>query len=696
MGDNIPIHGSPPNSQTVAGKEELDLILFYMNVAFMVINNDGQVIYVNAGAARMMKREPAGMLGNSFWRLFPDLEDTAFQQALERCFRGGESIDFEYFNPSEQCWYEIRAYPGGTGASLFVTDITARKRSKEGLERSNERLDMLVRQRTKELEQTNASLIEEIHSHLRTMQELRLLESITRAISSATDIRTALITVLASICQEAGWALGQTWLPDANGAGLEWCPPSYWREAELEDFRLASQRICFIRGGDLPGRVWASGQTLRVSDIGADPHFLRKEAAHKAGLKVAIAFPVLAGHEVVAVVEFFMRKTGRDDERYITQVTAITGQIGTLIQRKRSEEALRDSEERFRLLIDGARDYAIFMLNPNGLVMSWNKGVERLKGYSSAEVVGRHFSLFYRPEDVSSGRPQRGLNIALRYGRFEDEGWHVRKDGSCFWANIIIRPLHDGRGRLVGFAKITRDLSERKDAHDKLQIYAKQLHLLSQRLLEAQESERRNLARELHDEIGQMLTVIKIGLQRLQEYGDRVDANTLLRDNIATVDHALARVRDMSLDLRPSMLDDFGLVAALRWYADRNSRSTGMIVKFSAAPDIDRFAPEIETVCFRIAQEAMTNVFRHAQAKHVYLTLQLDDTNLSLQVRDDGVGFDISRLDEFKIHRYSFGLFSMRERVSLVGGRLSIDSVPGQGTTVRASFPRIPLAGAAE
>src|SRR5438132_6957685 len=125
-------------------------------------------------------------------------------------------------------------------------------------------------------------------------------------------------------------------------------------------------------------------------------------------------------------------------------------------------------EERFRLLVEGVRDYAIFILDPQGLVVTWNIGAERLKGYTAEEIIGQHFSIFYQPEDAQSGKPARELELALASGKFEDEGWRVRKDGSRFWANVLITALRDENGILRGFSKVTRDMTERKEAEEKL------------------------------------------------------------------------------------------------------------------------------------------------------------------------------------------------------------------------------------
>lgn len=133
------------------------------------------------------------------------------------------------------------------------------------------------------------------------------------------------------------------------------------------------------------------------------------------------------------------------------------------------------SEQRFHLLVDSVIDYAIFMLDPNGVVMSWNRGARRIKGYSADEIIGKHFSVFYTPEDLARDHPAEELEVAKREGRFEEEGWRVRKDGTRFWANVVITALRDEDGTLTGFAKVTRDMTERREGEERLKEMNRQL-----------------------------------------------------------------------------------------------------------------------------------------------------------------------------------------------------------------------------
>ena len=225
--------------------------------------------------------------------------------------------------------------------------------------------------------------------------------------------------------------------------------------------------------------------------------------------------------------------------------------------------------------------------------------------------------------------------------------------------------------------------AERKQAEEALREANEQLHVLSRRLFQIQEDERRHLARELHDQMGQALTAAKIGLQAAQRVEERTAIVQRLDDSIAILERLLQQVRQLSLELHPPLLDDFGLVPALRWYLDQQAQRVGLRVEFFADPTLGRIDAAIETACFRVAQEALTNVVRHAGAQMVSVELDRTPEVLHLVVRDDGIGFDVVKAQQGA----SLGLLGMRERVALVGGELDCKSAPGRGTEVHAFFP---------
>jgi signal transduction histidine kinase len=217
-----------------------------------------------------------------------------------------------------------------------------------------------------------------------------------------------------------------------------------------------------------------------------------------------------------------------------------------------------------------------------------------------------------------------------------------------------------------------------------------QLQMLSQQLLGVQETERRHIARELHDEIGQALTAVKVNLQSVRRRSDLSILASPLDDSILLVERTLQQVRDLSLDLRPSLLDDLGVVSALRWYIDRQAQRGDFEAVFLTDLPDKRLPSDLETTCFRVVQEALTNIIRHAQAKQVWIELRQLDNMLKLIIRDDGVGFDVNAVLHHASGDLSLGILGMQERVQLIGGEISIASDPSRGTEIQVFFPLVP------
>jgi PAS domain S-box-containing protein len=350
------------------------------------------------------------------------------------------------------------------------------------------------------------------------------------------------------------------------------------------------------------------------------------------------------------------------------------------------------SDEQFRLLVASLVDYAIFLLDPEGRIASWNAGAQRIKGYDEAEVIGRKFSMFYPLGDRAEGVPEKLLARAARDGHAEHEGWRVRKDGSRFWANVTVTALRAPSGVLRGFAKVTRDVTERRQSEESLReqrtLLAKaagDLLALTRRLVEAEEAERRRIAGELHDGVGQNLSALSMSLEVALDKASNPEVRARLEDSIALVESTVQSIEEVMADLRPPLLEEYGLGAALERHAGEFSRRTGIPVAFEDRAKERARSLRIETAAalFRIAQEALNNVAKHSGARHVRMSLALQGLDAVVSISDDGCGFDPAAAAAARPQRW--GMRTMRERAEAAGGRIDLFSAPGKGTSVVAS-----------
>ena len=209
-------------------------------------------------------------------------------------------------------------------------------------------------------------------------------------------------------------------------------------------------------------------------------------------------------------------------------------------------------------------------------------------------------------------------------------------------------------------------------------------------LIEAHEAERRRVSIELHDQVGQILTAVKMNLHALRKTcSNTPEILASIEENLNVINEAVEQVKDLSVDLRPLLLDDFGLVVAVRWYLDRQAKNSGVAVEFVSLSlkDDDRFPAALETACFRILQEGVTNIIRHAGAKRISVRLERTGDELMLVIGDDGVGFDPEAVRAAETASATWGLTGMEERAQALGGTLTIDSAPSLGTQICAIFP---------
>ncbi|HZN86642.1 MAG TPA: PAS domain S-box protein [Burkholderiales bacterium] len=335
------------------------------------------------------------------------------------------------------------------------------------------------------------------------------------------------------------------------------------------------------------------------------------------------------------------------------------------------QQALELSERRYRAVVEDQSELIIRML-PDSTVTFVNRAYCRYYGLQPDQLLGRAVLHSLSPENRAA--LQRSLaGLSAQSPTYERDALVRDAAGEERWTHWVARGIFDARGTLAEVQSVGRDVTE--------------LRRLSRRLLEVQETERRNLARDLHDDIGQALTALKLNLEAVARARDGGALQARLDEALDTTRHALARVRALSLNLRPLQLDDLGLVAALRSHLDRQAALARIAPHLELGEPPAALGLEIESACFRVAQEAINNVVRHAAAGNLWLGLSFGDGRMALTVRDDGRGFDVRAAQRRAAAGESLGVVSMQERVALAGGSFDIRSTPGEGTVVSASFP---------
>ncbi|PYN06001.1 MAG: hybrid sensor histidine kinase/response regulator [Candidatus Rokuibacteriota bacterium] len=372
----------------------------------------------------------------------------------------------------------------------------------------------------------------------------------------------------------------------------------------------------------------------------------------------------------------------------------------------RPSKALSDRGVRFRLLVDSAIDYAIFMLDTEGRVVTWNAGAERIKGYRAEEIRGRHYSCFYPEEARRAGTPAHLLEVAASQGRCEDEGWRLRKDGSRFWANVVITAVRDGAGRLLGFSKVTRDLTERRRAQEALDERARALEEKTRALEAAQEALVRRerlailgqLAGGLSHELRNPLGVVKNSAYFLRMVlPDDEPARkhlAIIEREVGTANRIVTALLDFARVSVPTRVPS-DLNTVVRARLDRAAVPDAVTVAATLAEDLPLVAVDPEQIGLALGNLILNAL--QAMPGGGALTVETSWTarDVLIGVADTGVGIAPEHLDKIfeplfttKARGIGLGLSVVKRLLEANGGGITVESTPGQGSRFLARFPR--------
>jgi PAS domain S-box-containing protein len=593
-----------------------------------VCDRQGRILLVNETLLRWNRRWnlPLDVLGKSLYELFSFLSET-LPQEYEQVFKTGESLNTEkrIDFAGEEVFVETRKIPILEEGEVkkvvtIIRDVTERKQSEDALRESKERLELAL-----------------------IGGNLGFYDFDLQTGEGYTDER---------YLDMLGYAPGEIDLG---------CRANWEQQVHPDDLRFANHLVRSAIQGEMP--VYDEEYRMR----------------HKSG-------------EWVWVRDHSRITACSDDGRPLR----VTGIHENITERKRSEVALRESEERFRRIFQSATD-CIFIKNRSLQYIEVNPAMEKLLNSSSGLLVGKNNEDLFGPEAVKLAKADRRA-LAGETVESEDVLW---VQGIPYTFLTVKMPLRDNAGSIVGVIGIARDISERARAERELNRNREQLEemvrdrtialeqtnlalkTLTQKLVETQETERRDIARELHDDIGQELTGLKLLLERSYRNAPP-ELETSLKDVDGLVGGILTKIRDMALNLRPSMLDDLGLLPALLYQFEHFTTLTQIETRFQHIGLEIRFSPEIETAAYRIIQEALTNVARHARTSEVWITVENQGGDLWLTVTDQGIGFDP---EQGLAGGNSTGLKGIRERISAIGGSFVLKSIPGSGSMLKVRLP---------
>lgn len=648
----------------IESRNRIANILESITDAFFALDNNWRFIYINREAERLLSKSREELWDQNVWEVFPEAVQSEFYSYYHTAFAQQTSIIFETFYTPWETWFEAHAYPSHEGLSVYFRDITDRKQAERELRRVN--------------------------------RALKTLSECNKTVVRASDEQTLLQNICQNIVQLGGYRMA--WVGFAEQDATQQVRPV--AQAGYEDGYLETLQVTWTdveRGRGPTGNAIRTRQPYVVRNIQTDPSFVPwREDALKRGYGSVISLPLKLEREDISpippigAISIYASEMDAFDAAEIELLMELADDLayGIMALRIRKERQHAEAQLRYQKTLLECQSEAAFdgilvtsrerewLLYNRRFVEMWGIPEEVLASASSGIALESIRDTLVDPEAFTQ-------KVVSLHENHQDASWEeiMLVDGRTF--ELYTAPVVDAEQVYYGRVWFYRDITERTRLFEELRVAHERLQMLSRRLVEVQETERRHIARELHDEIGQALTGLHLLLEMINRSPED-QVKSKLADARLLVNDLMTQVREMSLDLRPAMLDDLGLLPTLRWYFNRYTSQTDIHVTFKHTDMEQRFAPEIETVVYRLIQEALTNVARYAQVNEVTVRLWSDEYTLSMHIEDQGKGFDPQAA---LASNASSGLAGMQERVTLLGGNLEIESEEGQGTCVVVELP---------
>lgn len=549
-------------------------------------------------------------------------------------------------------------YNGSVSFSAFIRDISLRKKAEEKILKAN-RLYFFI-------SQVNQMIV-------RTTNQETLFKEACR------------------IAVELG-KFSLAWIGLVDEATESVVPVVYAGEENKYLSEIKPISIKDIPEGHGPtGQAIRNGQYYICNDIEADPAMDPwKDAALSRGYRSSMSLPIIKSGKVVGAFSFYAPVKNFFDDSEIALLEEATGDVAFALEvfekeemRRKAEQGIVESERRYHTLAE-VSPVGIFHTDAAGSTTYVNPRWCQISGITYEKAMGNGWFEAVHPDDRDMLR--RNWEEATRHQQVSvSEYRFVRPNGSTAWVIGQAIPERDADGAIVGYVGTTTDITDRKLAEKEMEESSQKLRQLTTHLLNIREEERKRIGREIHDELGQQLTAIKMDISWIAKKTDPSQEafKTKLQNVIALLDGGNQSIRRILNELRPVILDDYGLLEALRWQAQQFTANTHIPVAMTASESDMRIPEEISTCIFRIFQEALTNITRYAKATQVKVSLDIDSDSVLLNIEDNGLGFDT----ELTKTKKSFGILGMKERVASLNGRFDLASVPGNGTRISIHIP---------